>query len=112
MVGVLSVSLVFFWFPLKNVDTQFGEEKNTTTTTTTSVAGFWGSRSNPLFFGGGLAPLPLPIAGIGMDFNADLAEVLTRHRGSNYFCVTRHEDCGKPSAGPCSIVKRPWAGDP
>ncbi|CAJ1410018.1 unnamed protein product [Effrenium voratum] len=39
--------------------------------------------------------LYVSFVGIGMDFNADLAEVLTRHRGSNYFCVTRHEELYK-----------------
>lgn len=30
--------------------------------------------------------------GIGQEFNASLAEVVSRHPGANYFCVTRNEE--------------------
>jgi len=33
--------------------------------------------------------------GIGMGFNSELAEVVSKHRGSNYFCITRDEELKK-----------------
>jgi len=39
--------------------------------------------------------LYVSFVGIGMDFNTALAEVVTRHRGANYFCITRQEELHK-----------------
>jgi hypothetical protein len=39
--------------------------------------------------------LYVSFVGIGMDFNAALAEQVTHHRGANYFCITRDEELQK-----------------
>jgi len=39
--------------------------------------------------------LYVSFVGIGMDFNSELADQVTRHRGANYFCITRDEELRK-----------------
>eukprot|EP00927_Polykrikos_kofoidii_P016880 TRINITY_DN17662_c0_g1_i1.p1 TRINITY_DN17662_c0_g1~~TRINITY_DN17662_c0_g1_i1.p1 ORF type:complete len:542 (+),score=90.94 TRINITY_DN17662_c0_g1_i1:90-1715(+) len=39
--------------------------------------------------------LYVSIVGIGMAFNSKLADEVTRHKGANYFCITREEELSK-----------------
>lgn len=39
--------------------------------------------------------LYVSFVGIGMDFNSELADKVTQHRGANYFCITRDEELKK-----------------
>ena len=39
--------------------------------------------------------LYVSFVGIGAHFNSSLAEVVTKHRGANYFCMTRQEELHK-----------------
>ncbi|CAE7270976.1 Uso1 [Symbiodinium sp. KB8] len=39
--------------------------------------------------------LYVSFVGIGAQFNSSLAEVVTKHRGANYFCMTRQEELHK-----------------
>jgi len=39
--------------------------------------------------------LYVSFVGIGMDFNSELADTVTKHRGANYFCITRDEELKK-----------------